>query len=76
MCKSQTFKFDSKILSLRFLFKNVTKWKKNKQNPQMLDFSFTDIKSTAKENAEFSDRAVLGLLAFNVPNVNSSYYER
>ena len=42
----------------------------------MLDFSFTDIKSTAKENAEFSDRAVLGLLAFNVPNVNSSYYER
>jgi len=47
---------------------------KDKQaQPHIPGFSFTDIKSTAIENANFRSRAALGLLAFNIPNLNRSY---
>jgi len=50
---------------------------KDKQHePHIFGFSFTDIKSTAIVNANFSGRAVLGLLAFNIPNLIRSYKGR
>jgi hypothetical protein len=50
---------------------------KDKQaGTHIFGFPFTDIKSTAIENANVSGRAVLSLLAFNIPNPNRSYEGR